>query len=206
MCRKLIYLIPFVLLLGLVSSTSAENLILNASVEDGVYVNEANLPTNWWRFVSGSWATWKNTTGHTGTKVLCVGGWSAGSYSRFGQDYLNAGPGEVYKMSAWVRTETVWGTGPQYFLRVEFKDDVNNIIRTDDSTHWIGHVPEWKQVSFRTTPAPAGTTRLSFIVGGESPTFNQGSTWFDDMYAELMVKASDPYPADGAKNVDPARV
>ncbi len=201
MYRKLIYLIGFVLLLGLVSSISAANLIQNASVENGVWTGEGSLPTSWWGGNVGSWNSWKNvsTGAHTGTKVLCGGGAGTGTYGYYGQDYLNAGPGDVYKMSAWVITEA-WGNGSlHYFLRVQFKDVNNTVIRNDDSTHWTGFVPEWKQVSFRTNPAPAGTTRLNFMVFGET----YGSTWFDDMYAELMVKASEPYPADGAENVKP---
>ena len=210
MSNKLCLLISFVLLLGLASSASA-NLILNGSVEDGVWVDEANLPDYWWSTLypseGWSWATWKDVNdAHTGTKVLCVGGWGDGvggggedgDGSYYSQEYLNASPGDIYKMSAWVKTEYWWGDGDlTYFMRVEFRDASNTLIRRDDSEHWTGHVYEWTEASFSTDPAPAGTTRLNFVVVGEAC----GSIWFDDMHAVVMQKASDPEPADGAKYV-----
>ena len=210
MSKKLCFLITFVFVVGLAGSAPA-NLILNGSVEEGVYEDEASLPDYWSSalYPSGGWATWKDVEdAHTGTKALCVGGWGGGTGgggeesdgSYYSQEYLSVYPGDIYKMSAWVKTEDWDGVEEDltYFMRIEFRDANNTIIRRDDSEHWRTEpFTEWTEVSFTTDPAPAGTTRLHFVVVGEAC----GSTWFDDIQAELLLKASAPDPADGAKYV-----
>jgi glucosylceramidase len=165
----------FLVLLSIVPSTHAQELLTNPGFEEGTNTipwNETIPPTGWHKYGNWGWAGWKQNTrfpSHTGTKYVDAGASTDGQYGVWYQDIV-ADAGEAYICSIWARIEG-WGSDPHASIMMEFRDASNSVLLTDRLNIFTGTPPYpnvWAQYVLTTQPAPAGTTYARYLLRGEA--------------------------------------
>lgn len=122
---------------------------------------------------SGLWA-------YTGIDLKDL--WTA-TYQEF-----QAKPGEIYKASAWVRTpeNAPWAEGSKARIEVRFLDSDGGVLSTISAESLTTPSTEWKRQNILTSPAPARTTSVRFVLLVEKPSRpGQSVANFDDTYFSL---------------------
>jgi subtilisin-like proprotein convertase family protein len=194
MCRKLIYLGSFVLLLLVITAAThaqVDNLVLNPSFEE----DEAILDDPAW----SQWVTWNPPEGagsiaaivdmdsFDGAKSLLISSIGAEGW-HFIVLYMPIPTevGESYTASFWAKA-----TQPRP-LGVQFK-------ATDNSDSWgytdFELTAEWAEYSLTAVALNAETKLEFFCAGSEVPL------WLDSVSVMENTPAKDPVPADGAVRV-----
>ena len=165
----------------LLPASSQANMLKNPSFEAGQYDNDQSLPSYWQgtRSDGHSWYAWKNDDKN---KYIAAGGMSETEWGYYKQNISGIMPGQAYIFSASVATE-VWGNPPSKptaYLKVEFKDAKDSVLRTDKLAVLSGENNTWSIKNLTTNPAPPETTNADFICYGQGA----GTILFDDISVE----------------------
>lgn len=192
MKRIMILTVAVLMVLALPSFAHAANLLSNAGVEDGTWVNQNSIPDSW---SAGSGNTdgwcgtgWFNdgTKAHNGTKYVSAWGGSGTTGSGYAYWFENVSvtAGTAYDFSAYLKNN--WGAASPY-LKVEFKNAGGDMLRTDGGATALTITNAWAQYTTRTDAAPANTTNANFVFyvqGGGAGT--GGDILMDDANADVI--------------------
>ncbi len=173
----------------LLPAVAQANLLKNPDFEEGSYVNDQSVPSNWQgaRSKGDSWYAWKSCgETHGGSKLIAVGGKTDAEWGYYKQNISDIKPGTAYRFTAWIATE-VWPdfpSKPTAYLKVEFKDGKGSVIKTEKIAVLTGENSGWNLKILITEPAPFGATNANFICYGQG----MGSVLFDDVSIEAQPK------------------
>lgn len=181
--KRIMILIVAALMVTTLPSFAQANLLSNAGVENGTYVDDQSIPDNWWGGSGGAtWAgkAWANDAGnaHSGSKFLKT--WAdTSNYAYWGQNVTGASEGDAFTFSAYLKSE-FWSpaSNPSAYLKIEFKDASDTTLRTDGGTTPVltGESGTWTQYTTTSSAAPSGTTNVNFVFYMEG----KGAVWMDD--------------------------
>ncbi len=187
--KRIMILTVAALMVMTLPSFAHANLLSNAGVENGTYVNDQSLPDNWWSGSGGSsWSgkAWANeaSNAHSGSKYLKT--WAdTGSYAYWGQNITGISEGTLLSFSGYLKTES-WDpvSNPSAYLKIEFKDASDTTLRTDGGVTpvFTGEHGTWTQYTTISSAAPSGTTNANFVMYMEG----KGAVWGDDFNAEVV--------------------
>lgn len=185
--KRIMILTVAALMVMTLPSFAHANLLSNAGLEDGTWADDQSIPDNWWTGNGGGeWSgrAWSNNASqaHSGSKYLRAWGSVGGGYAYWGQSVSGITEGAVYDLSAYLKNE--WGAASPY-LKVEFKDASDAILRVDGGSTALTITGDWAQYTTTTDAAPSGTASANFVfyVQGVS---DGGSIWIDDFDADVI--------------------
>ncbi|MFN8633898.1 MAG: carbohydrate binding domain-containing protein [Chloroflexota bacterium] len=157
------------------------NLLLNPSFES---VGSGGFPSSWW---ARSTAARDTATFHGGAASLRVDGPASGSATTYSFQPTTVMPGQTYRLSAWIKTQSVKGGG----VLVRYAEIAPTVVVRDMAP--VKGIVDWTQVSTTFTASPnVQSSRVDVFWD-----FQAGDrAWVDDVALQcLTCPGATPTPA-----------